>query len=514
VRDTGIGIPKNKQEGIFRAFEQEDTSTTRKYGGTGLGLTIASRLVALMDGQITVDSEVGRGSTFAFTARFGLQPHPTEPKAAPPPVLLHNLPVLIVDDNATNRHILRQWLRGWQMDPATASDPMTAMDALWNAVNRGQPYALVLLDSRMPQTDGLALAAQIRKRAELSATRIILLTSGERPADSDRTRDLRIDAHLLKPVQEDELLETIFRVIRRAKEGTMKDEKSSRVPIPSLTPHPSSLRILVAEDNEFNAQLLEQLLVRRGHQVRLARDGREALAEAKEGGVDLLFLDIHMPELDGFQVVEAIRRHEQAAGGHLPVVALTARARKEDREQCLAAGMDDFLAKPIHATSLWTAIDRVLRKAEPGRMKDEGPTSATSDSSLIPHPSSFGQRLLDPQVLLAACGNDHAILERICHTLRSRLPHHLAAVQESLRDQDARSLREAAHKLAGMVAAFSTMAGRLASELEDYAAQDQLSRARPLVARLETISQDLLRAVEDLSLERLQQWARPADAPS
>ena len=216
VRDTGIGIPRDQHERIFRAFEQEDSSTTRKYGGTGLGLTIAARLVALMGGQIAVESEPGRGSTFAVTARFGLQPHPTEPLAARPPVLLRGLRVLVVDDNPTNRHILEEWLRGWQMDPAAVGDGLAAMGALWDAASLGQPYPLVLLDARMPDTDGLAVAAWIRERAALSAIRIILLTSGDRPGDPARSRELRIDAHLLKPVLQDELLEAIYRVMSRA----------------------------------------------------------------------------------------------------------------------------------------------------------------------------------------------------------------------------------------------------------------------------------------------------------
>ena len=168
VRDTGIGIPRNKQETIFRAFEQEDASTTKKYGGTGLGLTIASRLVALMGGTITVYSAPGRGSTFAFTSRFGQQPHPPEPVPAQPPVSLHDLPVLVVDDNATNRQILAEWLRGWQTDPTVVGDGMAAMDALWHRAANGRPYALVLLDARMPDADGLTVAAKIRERAELA----------------------------------------------------------------------------------------------------------------------------------------------------------------------------------------------------------------------------------------------------------------------------------------------------------------------------------------------------------
>jgi CheY-like chemotaxis protein len=489
VRDTGIGIPPEQQGRIFRAFEQEDTSTTRRYGGTGLGLTIAARLVALMGGAVTVESEPGRGSTFAFTARFGLQPHPSEPPAARPPVLLHDLPVLVVDDNATNRRILEEWLRGWQMKPVAVADGVAAMDALWHGTASGRPYPLVLLDARMPDADGLALAAKIRDRAELSATRIILLTSGDHPGDLARSRELRVDAHLLKPVQQDELLEAIYRVMSRGNGSAPPAAGSAggRGRAPALAPAAGPLRVLVAEDNEFNAQLLEQLLVRRGHRVRLASDGRAALALAAEGAFDLLLLDIHMPELDGFQVARAVRERERASGGHLPVIALTARSRNEDRERCLAAGMDDFLAKPIQAADLWAAIDRVVVARPPAGRP--------------------GPNLIDPRVLLAACGGDDAILGTICQALQARLPEHLTAVRDALGDRDAPRLREAAHKLSGMVSAFSTAAGTAASDLEDLAAGGRLDEARPLVERLEVMARELRRQVDGLSLEALRRGA-------
>ena len=493
VRDTGIGIPKDKQESIFRAFEQEDASTTRKYGGTGLGLTIAARLVALMGGTITVDSAPGRGSTFAFTARFGLQPHPPQPVPAQPPVSLHNLPVLVVDDNATNRHILAEWLRGWQMEPMAVGDGMAAMDTLWHRAANGRPYALVLLDARMPDADGLAVAAMIRERAELAPTRIILLTSGDRPGDPARSRQLRIDAQLLKPVQQDELLETIYRVMSRPQGNAPPSawptgrQQVGTAQVRASTP----LNILVAEDNELSAQVLEQALVRQGHRVRLASNGREVLTLAEQGSFDLLLLDVHMPELDGFQVVRAIRERELTAGGHLPIIALTARSRKEDRERCLAAGMDDFQTKPIRPADLLAAIDRVL--------------SAHSSRS------SRRQDLLDAPVLLAACGGDPTLLGKMCQTLTARVPEHLAGLRDALRGQDALRLREAAHKCCGMLSEFSTVAGDLAGHLEDIAGGAQLEKAAPLLEQLEAIAQELVKQANGITVEALRSQAEGRD---
>ncbi len=363
VRDTGIGIAPSKQASIFRAFEQEDATTTRKYGGTGLGLTIAQQLVGLMGGTITVESEPARGSTFAFTAQFGHAAAVASTAAVEPSPELGALRVLLVDDNATNRRVLEGWLRRWRMEPTAVGNGIAAMNALWRGVTLGAPYALTVLDARMPDMDGLTVAAKVREQAELAGARMILLTSEDRPGDVARARELRLDAHLRKPVQPEELLEAIHAVIHRSSVGEHPAADASR-PAASAPRPPAGragLRILVAEDNDFNALLLERLLGR-DHTVRVAKDGREALALADAADFDVLLLDLHMPEMDGFDVIRILRAREAAAGNgvHLPVVALTARSRNEDRERCLAAGMDDFLVKPIRTDALSATLERVV----------------------------------------------------------------------------------------------------------------------------------------------------------
>jgi PAS domain S-box-containing protein len=490
VEDTGIGIPQDQQARIFQAFEQEDTSTTRKYGGTGLGLTISARLVSLMGGKITVDSEPGRGSTFSFTASFGRQLNAAEGRCIQPPVALHNLPVLVVDDNATNRRILEEWLHSWRMRPQTAADGTAAMEALGAAAASGPPFELVLLDARMPDVNALALATKIRERVELSGTRIILLTSGDRAADVPRFRELGVHAYLLKPVQEEQLLDAIHQVMSgsngMAAPAPAPPCEPERISVPAPAGQP--LRVLVAEDNEFNSQLIEELLGRRGHTVRLVDNGRDALRLAEGQAFDVLLLDVHMPELDGFEVARGIREHERTTGEHLPIVALTARSRKEDREQCIAVGMDDFLAKPINAADLWAAMERALGMRSDHQKQD----------------------LLDARVLLAACGDDGTILKRICQTLQVRLPDHMNAVEAAFEAADASRLREAAHKLAGMIGAFSTVAGRLASEVEDHASEGQIQEVKPLVKTLEAMTRDLMQVVAGLSLETLRKQASTA----
>ena len=484
IRDTGVGIPKEKQATIFRAFEQEDSSTTRKYGGTGLGLTISAQLAALMGGKIEVDSQPGQGSTFSFTARFGRSAKAVAAGNGESSDLLDNLRVLIVDDNATNRQILEEWLRNWRMRPTAVGDGAAAVDALREAVQAGAPYSLVLLDGRMPDGDGPAVALRIRQHVGISPTRIILLPSEDSSVDIARSREIGINAYLLKPVQQSQLLETISQVMGRTTPDAAPAKMAASNPGSRAFPAPATpLHILVAEDNEFNVILLKQLFDLRGHSARIASDGREAVALANQGTFDLLLLDIHLPEMDGFAVAQAIREQECASGNHLPIIAFTARSGKADRERCLAAGMDDFLSKPVQAEALWEVIDRAVAPRKP--------------------PDDEDAPLLDPRTILATCGGEAAILARICQVFRASVPDQIARVRSAFSQEDAPRLREAAHLLRGTLSAFSTVAGTTASNLEDEAARGRIDGCKPLVERLEAICCELVEQTRNLSLERL-----------
>ena len=484
VRDTGIGIPREKQATIFRAFEQEDSSTTRKYGGTGLGLTISAQLAGLMGGKIDVESEPGQGSTFSFSARFGRSSKRGAAGAGESSDRLDNLRVLIVDDNVTNRQILEEWLRSWRMRPMAVGDGAAAVDALRQAVEAGAPYSLVLLDGRMPDGDGLTIARQIRAHVGVSSTRIILLPSDDSSISTARSQEMGINAYLLKPVQQSELLETISQVMgRTTPDAAPVKVVASTSESPAFPAPVRPLHILVAEDNEFNVILLKQLFGPRGHSAHIANNGREAVALATEGTFDLLLLDIHMPVMDGFAVAQAIREQERGSGKHLPIIAFTARTGKTDRERCLAAGMDDFLSKPVQAEALWEVIDRVVAARTPADDRDLG--------------------LLDPRVILGTCGGEAAILESICRTFQTSVPDQMARVRSAMNDNDAPRLREAAHLLRGTLSAFSTVADSAASNLEDEAARGQIEQCVPLVERLESICSDLVEQTRNLSIERL-----------
>jgi PAS domain S-box-containing protein len=356
IKDTGIGVPADKLTTIFKPFEQADSSTTRRYGGTGLGLAISTQLVELMGGRIWADSQVGRGSTFHFTARLGLSSRPVRRKVPVAPLALLGLRALVVDDNATNRRILYETLTNWRMRATTADDGIAALTELMRATGLGQPYPLVLVDAQMPVMDGFELAARIKRTPELSGATIMMLSSADLPGDAARCRQLGVAAYLAKPIKQSELLNTILRVLgapaAEAEEAALADEQLIGKPA-------RPLRILVVEDNLVNQKFVVRLLEKSGHTVLLAANGRQAVDTVARYEFDVVLMDVQMPEMDGFEATAAIRERERTDGTHLPIIAMTADAMKGDAERCLAAGMDAYVAKPIHTSTLFSVMDRV-----------------------------------------------------------------------------------------------------------------------------------------------------------
>ena len=366
IRDTGIGIPIEKQRLIFEAFAQADSSTTRKYGGTGLGLAISSRLAGMMGGRLWVESEPGRGSTFHFTADFALPDRRAVVNEFPD--TMRGMPILVVDDNATNRRSLEEALAGWGLRVTAVGDGMTALTALDHACQARRPLALALIDAEMPEMDGCTLVERIRGVPRLRELPIVMLTSARRLAEVRFCREQGVTAHVTKPVKHSELARVILAVLGQ--------EQPERAAAPVALPA-QRLRVLLAEDNAVNQRLATRILEKWGHTVVTAANGREALRELEGALFDVVLMDVQMPEMDGLEATAAIRNLEvRVRRGEakpvlgssfdledrtrIPVVAMTAYAMAGDRERCLEAGMDGYVSKPVQASALFDAIETVL----------------------------------------------------------------------------------------------------------------------------------------------------------
>ncbi len=375
VRDTGIGIPLEKQGIIFNAFSQADGSTTRNYGGTGLGLAISSRLVAAMGGKIWVESHTGRGSRFCFTASLGIST--MAPKPLSIETSLAGVRVLVVDDNLTNRIILMDLLRRWGMQPTGAASASEALGHLAHAADQHEPYSLVLTDLHMPEMDGFDLAEQIKAQGTSAGAVILMLTSGEHLGDLDRCRQLGISSYLVKPVRREEL--------RRAMKSVLPNQE--RHPVVANRPRrgeerhsEEAARILVVEDNPVNQRVSATVLQKAGHRVVLADNGDIALRILEQEAFDVILMDVQMPGMDGFQTTGAIRESQRATGIHTPIIAMTAHALSGDRERCLRAGMDDYISKPFNAVALRRLVARYTKSLAPSSVTAAGRTG------LMAHP--------------------------------------------------------------------------------------------------------------------------------
>ena len=362
VRDTGIGIPLEMQQAVFEAFTQADSSTTRKHGGTGLGLTISARLVRLMAGRLWVESAPGRGSTFHFRIPFQLQATPALTDEAADPAIPLDSPVLVVDDNATNRRILQEMLLGWHMQPTLVDSGRQALAKLEEAKRQGRPYSLILLDAQMPEMDGFSIAENVQRNQQFSDSTIIMLTSAGMRGDAARCRELGIKAYLPKPIKHSELLNAIKIVVGARNQGK---SGPSLVTAHSLREARRRLRILLAEDNPVNQLLAVRVLEERGHAVVVAKSGREALDAWDQQPFDVILMDVQMPEMGGLEATALIRQREAGGPKRIPIIAMTASAMAGDKQRCLEAGMDGYVSKPIRIKDLFVAIDSVMTQNGP-----------------------------------------------------------------------------------------------------------------------------------------------------
>jgi PAS domain S-box-containing protein len=466
VRDTGVGIPPEKQTMIFESFTQADGSTTRKYGGTGLGLAISSELVDLMGGRIWVESPVnlpgiqaGSGSMFHFTARFGI---PQDSKEISPveTVMLAGARVLVVDDNATNRRILEVNLTNWEMRPTVTDGASSALKAIEVAEAAGDPFKLALLDFHMPGMDGLALAEQMAMLTGSSGVRMIMMSSSIFQ-DPVLQRSLGINASLLKPINAAELLQAIRRVLS----NDARAERPLRLAAPR-TGNPS--HVLVAEDSQVNQELIRRLLQKWGHTSVMAQNGKEALTLLDAQKFDLVLMDVQMPELNGFEATAAIRTKERDSGAHIPIVALTAHALKGDRERCLEAGMDDYISKPIDAELLFEVVESITSKRE--RMGVNPP-----------HINRF-----DIDLLLKEFEGDRELVSTLARVFADSSPSQLSRLREAVARRDAKAVASLAHAIKGSVANFrSRPAIDAAARLERLGQTGDFSAANTALAVLE-----------------------------
>jgi CheY-like chemotaxis protein/HPt (histidine-containing phosphotransfer) domain-containing protein len=525
VTDTGIGIPSERQQAIFERFVQADGSTTRRYGGTGLGLTISKQLAEMMGGQIGVESEAGRGSTFWFTALIEKMPGHDRPDPQEW-ADLRGLRILVVDDNATNRRIFGRMLEGFGCQVTAVANGLEVMPALFRGLLTNAPYRMVLVDMQMPGMDGEETIRTIRREPLTQDVKVVVLTSMGRRNELSHVNELGCSGYLLKPIKQSQLRETLEMVVGSKRDGIRVENKRRGVR-QELPPPSRSLRILLAEDNEINQKMTRVLLSRQGHIVDVAANGLEAVEAVRSKVYDLIFMDVQMPEMDGFEAAQTIRKMEQSGemvGRHVPMIAMTAHALHGDRQRCMDAGMDDYISKPLDPRKVFQAIDRWgaedrtssvkasqahKSSSNEARSASLAQTQALNPRSLIPPVEPEDQEpdveieeenvILSVENALVRFSDDrdfyYNLLGDFLHSLATRLDEMRLALKEG----NTQSLSYLAHNLKGVSANFSArQLANASASLDEACRAEDLDAATKWMSEVETAAKLLDAYVAEL----------------
>lgn len=488
VSDTGIGIPDDRQQQIFEAFEQVDTSMARKFGGTGLGLAICSRLVEMMDGRIWLESDEGVGSRFHFTATLQTSGELAIGSGRGEFCRLQDARVLVVDDNASSRHALSEMLRRWEMQPTTVANAESALEALAGAAKNGHDFALILIDAHMPATDGFVLASRIKERSpELMSRCIMMLCSGERSEDIARCEQLGVSAYLLKPVNHSECFDTVIAVIGGESLLTSLPALDEEAPRRDV----GALDILLVEDSLYNQKLAVGVLQNRGHRVSVVENGKEAVAAVEREQFDLVLMDIQMPVMDGLEATRIIRERERHSQRRVPIIAMTAQAMAGDRERCLETGMDAYLTKPVRAAALHGAIETVVPDPAAAEVDAEGDTGTDAAATA-----------LDWSVALDATGGDRELLREVVGEFLVEYPRLIEQSKAAIQAGDAPAVSRSAHTIKGALRTLGADgAGECAAELESYTRTGTLDRGnellKTLTAEVDALMPEILAFVQE-----------------
>ncbi len=469
VRDTGIGIPQAKLASIFEAFEQVDSTLTRRFGGTGLGLAICRKLTELMGGRIWVESREGEGSVFRFTGSFpytiGL-----DSLQETIPVELRGVRAMIVDDNDTSRRILADMLQSWELVPTGVSRARVALETLCNTDGSSPDCELLLADIGMPDMDGFTLVEQLREDPRWSDLPVVLLSSTHVQNEFEQCERLQVAAQVVKPVKQSDLLDAITRAI-----GTRRSRQAGRPELLADAAEPlNRLRVLLAEDSLMNQRLVLGLL-ERDHEVTVVGDGQAALERLEALSFDVVLMDVQMPRMDGLEATRAIRAAERNTDRHVPIVAMTAHAMKGDRERCLAAGMDHYVSKPIRAARLFETLAAAVSGEAPGPNRVADELSGSSNGQIV-----------DWSEALHSCNGDRGLLRDIVEAFLDESPRLLTTIRVAIEKQDAKTLQCAAHSLKGTTGYFgATRVSEMALQLETMGKKQELAHAPTALADME-----------------------------